>query len=65
MNTAIQPGTQCLWHRSDRGSAPRPVLAVKLLPSKVRVLDLCEGDVHNLKFRDVDPRNLTTKAVKP
>lgn len=61
----IQPGTNCLWHRSGRGLPPRPVLAVKLLLRKVRVLDLCEGDARSLKFRDVDPRNLTPKAVAP
>lgn len=55
----LNPGTTALWHRSGRGLQPRPVLVIQSLGAKVRVLDLCEGGVHNLIFRDVFPANLT------
>lgn len=61
MDTTKHPpiGSQALWHRSRQGLPPRSVLVVKRLASRVRVLDLVEGDVHHLIFRDVAPGNLT------
>jgi len=61
MDTTKHPpiGTQALWHRSRQGLPPRPVLVVKPLRSKIRVLDLVEGSALRLIFRDVAPGNLT------
>lgn len=56
----MKPGSEALWHR--RGHLPRPVLVMKRLPVKVRVLDLCTGDAHHLVLRDIQPSNLTTKG---
>ena len=59
MDTTKHPpiGAQALWHRSRQGS--RPVLVIKRLSARVRVLDLVEGDARHLIFRDVAPGNLT------
>jgi hypothetical protein len=57
----LKRGDDALWHR--RGLLPRPVFVVKILPERVRVLDLCEGDARHLKFRDLDPRNLTERPA--
>lgn len=56
---ASAPGHRALWHRSRQNLPPRPVLVIKALGKKVRVLDLVDGDAHNLIFRDVFPHNLT------
>lgn len=52
-------GAEALWHRSKEGKAPRPVLVLEKLATKIRVLDLVDSTPEHLITREVMPENLT------
>jgi len=54
----LTDGSRAIWHRSGN-RRPRPVLVVKHLARRVRVLDLVDSTQRHLIFREVEPVNLT------
>ena len=52
-------GAEALWHRSREGKAPRSVLVLEKLGTKIRVLDLVDSTPEHLVTREVMPANLT------